>query len=109
MLAGYAELQGTLWGMRSLWEWWQELLQRPAVARFLKISELLLLDAAIAIVNMLLIFVVSGVAHILHLDSHHLFQGLTVADIFRLAHAANILITLGFGLYHLIKELKGHP
>ena len=95
--------------MHSLGRWWKELLQRPAFLRFLKISELLLLDAAIAIVNMILIFIVGGVAHILHLDSHQLFQGLTVADIFRLAHAANILITLGFGLYHLIKELKGHP
>ena len=94
--------------MRVLGEWWNRLQQRPAVVRFLNISELLLLDAAIAIVNMLLIFVVGGVAHILHLDTHQLYQGLTVADIFRAAHAVNILITLGFGLYHLVKELKGH-
>ena len=95
--------------MRSLNEWFRALLVRPAFVRFFRITELLLIGAAIAIVNMVLIAIVSAVAHSLNLDTHQLFHGLTVADIFRLAHAANLLITLGFGLYHLIKELKGHP
>ena len=65
----------------------EALKQRPAFVRLMRIVEVLIIDALIAIVNMVLIAIVGGLAHVLHLDTHQLFQGLTVADIFKAAHA----------------------
>jgi hypothetical protein len=90
-------------------QWLSAFTQRPRIAQFIRVTEVLFVDAAIAIVNMVLIAAVGWVAHALHLDTHALYMGITVADLFRVAHVLNLFITLGFGLYHLARELRSHP
>ena len=92
--------------MRYLVDAVKGLMARPAGRRFVHVAELLLYDAALAMLCMALIAVVSGVAHLLHVDQHEIYSGYTIGHIFRFAHVANILATLGFGLYHLIKALR---
>ncbi len=89
-------------------QWFSDFGRRPRIAQLIRVTEVLFVDAANAIVNMVLIAAVGWVAHGLHLDTHAPDMGLTVADLFRVAHALNLIVTLGFGLYHLAQELRGH-
>jgi hypothetical protein len=83
-------------------DFWTWLGSRPSWKRVARVSEQLFADAIITIVFMIIIYLVSVVARLLHVDKEEVAYGFTIAHMIHWLHAGNFAINGYYALKHLI-------
>ncbi|MEZ5852837.1 MAG: hypothetical protein R3D68_19560 [Hyphomicrobiaceae bacterium] len=81
-------------------------MQRPAWTRFFKVTELLIIDLLLGIVAMVALFIFGTIAEWLHVDTKEIVWGVTFAHLFRIGHAMNIIVVLGYSIWHVIEAYR---
>jgi len=89
-----------------MWRLITRLVQRPAWTRFFKVTELLIIDLLLGIVAMVALFIFGTIAEWLHVDTKEIVWGVTFAHLFRIGHAMNIIVVLGYSIWHVIEAYR---
>ena len=89
-----------------MWRLITRLVQRPAWTRFFQVTELLIIDLLLGIVAMVALFIFGTIAEWLHVDTKEIVWGVTFAHLFRIGHAMNIIVVLGYSIWHVIEAYR---